>query len=93
MKQHALPSNLVLTASRGGKYDELIDLHAWKEAVVVYSEQEAIDKGLDVDHDDTHAAFGKKDFALLIHGTQPKGSAASEALQKIKKLAKSASIA
>lgn len=88
MKQHALPSNLVLTASRGGKYDELIDLRGWKEAVVVFSEQEAADKGLEIDHDDEHAAFGKEDFALLIHGTQPKGSAASEALQKVKRLAK-----
>jgi hypothetical protein len=81
----ALPSNLVLTASRGGKYDELIDVAGWKEALVVYSEQEAIDKGLEIDHDDTHAAFGKENFALLIHGTQPKGSAASKALQLIKK--------
>jgi len=84
-KQFALPSNLVLTASRGGKYDELIDLHGWKEALVVYSEQEAIDKGLEIDHDDTHAAFGKENFALLIHGTQPKGSRASAALQTIKR--------
>ena len=91
MKRHALPSNLVLTASRGGKHDELIDLHGWKEAVVVYSEQEAADKGLEIDHDDEHAAFGVKDFALLIHGTQPKGSAASEALKEVKRLAKLAS--
>ena len=87
IKKYALPSNLVVTASRGGKYDELIDLHGWKEALVVYSEQEAIDKGLEIDHDDSHAAFGKENFALLIHGTQPKGSAASQALQQIKKLA------
>ena len=83
-KRFALPENLVLTASRGGKFDELIDLHGWKEALVVYSEQEAIDKGLEIDHDDTHAAFGKKNFALLLHGVQPKGSVASKALQKIK---------
>jgi hypothetical protein len=92
-KQFALPENLVLTASRGGKYDELIDLHGWKEALVVYSEQEAIDKGLEIDHDDSHAAFGKDNFALLLHGTQPKGSTASVALSAIKKLAKSASVA
>ncbi len=90
-KQFALPSNLVLTASRGGKYDELIDLHAWKEAVVVYSEKEAADKGLEIDHDDEHAAFGEDDFALLIHGTQPKGSAAADALKEVKRLAKVAS--
>ena len=87
-KQFALPENLVLTASRGGKHDDLIDLHGWKEALVVYSEQEAIDKGLEIDHDDTHAAFGKENFALLIHGTQPKGSMASQALQAIKQKAK-----
>ena len=87
-KQFALPENLVLTASRGGKHDDLIDLHGWKEALVVYSEQEAIDKGLEIDHDDTHAAFGKENFALLIHGTQPKGSMASQALQAIKRKAK-----
>jgi hypothetical protein len=84
-KEFALPENLVLTASRGGKYDDLIDLHGWKEALVVYSEQEAEQKGLEIDHDDTHAAFGKENFALLIHGTQPAGSIASKALQIIKK--------
>jgi len=82
------PKNLVLTASRGGKYDELIDQHGWKEALVVYSEKEAEEKGLEIDHDDSHAAFGSENFALLIHGTQPKGSMASQALQAIKKLAK-----
>ena len=87
------PDNLVLTASRGGKYDDLIDRLGGKEAVVVFSEQEAKDKGLEIDHDDTHAAFGKENFALLLHGTQPKESAASEALKQIKKLAKSASVA
>ena len=84
-KKYALPENLVLTASRGGKFDNLIDLHGWKEAVVVYSEQEAQDKGLEIDGDDTHAAFGKENFALLIHGTQPKGSAASKALSALSK--------
>jgi hypothetical protein len=87
-KQFALPENLVLTASRGGKYDDMIDLHGWKEALVVYSEQEAIDKGLEIDHDDTHAAFGKDNFALLIHGTQPAGSTASKALSLLRKQGK-----
>ena len=86
--EFALPENLVLTASRGGKYDDMIDLHGWKEALVVYSEEEAEEKGLEIDHDDTHAAFGKENFALLIHGTQPKGSAASKALQVLKRKAK-----
>ena len=89
-KQFALPENLVLTASRGGKYDDLIDLHAWKEAIVVFSEEEAEELDLEIDHDDSHAAFGAEDFALLIHGTQPAGSAASEALKVIKKKARAA---
>jgi len=87
-KEFALPENLVLTASRGGKHDDMIELHGWKEALVVYSEQEAQGRGLEIDHDDTHAAFGKENFALLIHGTQPAGSAASKALQLIKKKAR-----
>jgi len=79
------PSNLVLTASRGGKWDNEIDKQGWKEARVVYSEEEAEKLGLVIDHDDTSAAFGSDNFALLIHGTQPKGSAASQAVQKLKK--------
>jgi len=82
-KQFALPENLVLTASRGGKYDNLIEEHAFKEAVVVYSEAEAKEKGLEIDHDDSHA-LGKKSFALLLHGTQPKGSIASKALSALR---------
>ena len=91
MREFALPENLVLTASRGGKYDDLIDLHGWKEAVVVYSEEEAAAKGLEIDHDDEHAAFGNENFALLIHGTQPKGSLASLALSAINRAKKLAS--
>jgi len=80
-----IPENFVLTASRGGKHDELINSHNLKCAEVVFSEKEAVEKGLEIDHDDWHAAFGKESFALLIHGVQPKGSKASKALQKLKK--------
>ena len=89
-KDVELPKNLILTGSRGGRFDDMIDELGWKEAVVVYSEDEAADLGLEIDHDDEHAAFGSQNFGLLIHGTQPKGSAASQALQAIKKLAKAA---
>ena len=80
-----LPSNFVLTASRGGHDDELIDAKDLKCAEVVFSEEEAVEKGLEIDHDDSHAAYGDESFALLIHGTQPKGSDASKALQKLRK--------
>jgi len=80
-----IPSNLILTASRGGHYDSKIEENAFKCAEVVFSEQEAINKGLEIDDDDEHAAFGKSSFALLLHGVQPKGSKASKALSAIKK--------
>jgi hypothetical protein len=83
-----LPKNLVLTASRGGRLDHLIDEHNLRESVVVYSEQEADDLGLVIDHDDSHAALPNNrhnSFALLIHGIQPKGSKASAAIQELKK--------
>jgi len=83
-----IPENFVLTASRGGTHDFLIDEFMLKEAVVVFSEEEAEEKGLEIDHDDYHAAFGKENFALLLHGTQPKGSDASEALKKLRKAGK-----
>lgn len=81
-------SNMILTASRGGRRDELIDLHSLREAVVVYSEEMADNMGLEIDHDDTHAAdplVADNSFALLIHGTQPKGSEASDALKLLRK--------
>jgi len=64
--------NLELIASRGGTKDKLIDEHQLKESIVVYSEKEAEDKGLEIDYTDYLACYGKESFALLIHGVQPK---------------------
>jgi len=78
-----IPTNMVLTASRGGKLDCLIDEHGLRQAVVVHSEAEAYELGLPIDHDDSHAALPElrnESFALLIHGKQPKGSKASKAV-------------
>lgn len=83
-----LPKNLILTASRGGRSDNLIDLHGLRETVVVHSEAEAAALGLEIDHDDSHAArpsLKNQNFALLIHGTQPKGSEAAHALKILKR--------
>jgi len=80
--------NFVLTASRGGHKDKLIDELKLREAVVVYSEEQAAALGLEIDHDDSHAADPHNrhnDFALLLHGSQPAGSEASKALQQLKK--------
>jgi hypothetical protein len=79
-----IPDNLSLTASYGGRQDALIAEYGLKSATVVYSEAEAKRLGLEIDHDDTHAAFGTKSFALLIHGVQPKGSDASAAIKVLK---------
>ena len=56
-----------------------------KEAVVVFSEEEAAKLGLEIDHDDSLAIENNgHSFALLLHGTQKAGSDASQA-QKIMK--------
>ena len=54
---------------------------------MVYSEEEARDLGLCIDHDDSMAAnptWRDTDFALLLHWTQPKGSEAATALKALK---------
>jgi hypothetical protein len=79
-----LPDNFLLTASRGGKADHLIDEHGLREARVVFTEQEAEDLGLEIDHDDSHAALPGPSFALLIHGVQPKGSEAGKAVRALR---------
>jgi hypothetical protein len=53
-------------------------------AYVVYTEEEAAARGLEIDHDDSHC-LGSKPFALLVHGSQRAGSEASKALSQRKK--------
>ena len=79
--------NFVLTASYGGRDDHLIDEFNLRSTKVVFSEAKAAELGLEIDHDDSHAAkpsLRDNSFALLIHGTQPAGSEASTALKKLK---------
>jgi len=85
--QDEIPDNFYLTASHGGDEDYMIfqfpEVYQ-RVAYVVYTEQEAIDRGLEIDHDDSHC-FGDKPFALLVHGSQPAGSEAGAAIQQRKK--------
>ena len=84
----SLPNNFVLTASRGGRQDHLIDQHNLRESKVVFSEAEADALGYEIDHTDEHAAIPEirdESFALLIHGVQPKGSKASDAIKQLKR--------
>ncbi len=81
-----VPSNFHITASRGSKDDSLIELYNLKNVEIVFSEDEAIQKGIEIDHDDSHCYDRNcKKFALLIHGAQPAGSKASKAVQELKK--------
>ncbi len=81
----SLPPNFVLTASYGGRHDELISQYKLRYAQVVYSEEQAAGLGLEIDHDDRKAMVNGPSFALLIHGTQPAGSNASKKLAKLRK--------
>jgi hypothetical protein len=79
-----VPENFMLTASYGGQHDHLIEEHSLRYARVVYSEEEAADLGLELDHDDSHAMRPGPSFALLLHGTQPQGTPAAEAAKALR---------
>lgn len=86
-RRDMIPSNFILTASYGGEHDAMIAEYGFRSAKVVFSEQEAAELGLEIDHDDSHAAnpdIRNQDFALLIHGIQPAGSEAAAAIKQLK---------
>ena len=83
-----MPDNLIMTASRGGKWDHLIDEHNLREVVVVYSEEVADELGLELDNDDSPAADPDRrdqNFALLIHGMGPAGSLQAKIAATVRK--------
>lgn len=85
--QKIIPKNFFLTASVGGTLDYLIHKYpkVYKRvAYVVYSDEEARARKLQVDHDD-ESCFGNKPFALLVHGSQRAGSDAMKAITERKK--------
>lgn len=91
-----IPKNLRLIASEGGKQDKLISKEGFRKAVIVKDEGEAIERNLNIDVNDFLAAFGDKDFALLLHGTQSAESGNTKLAransQKIKQVAKTLSV-
>ena len=80
-----IPLNFQITCSEGGKFDHLIS-DRFKTAKVVFSIEAAAVLGMEIDHDDYHAAVGSESFALLLHGSQRGGTEASKAWQINKKL-------
>jgi hypothetical protein len=86
--RHLIPGNLVLTASRGGKFDAMIDRHNLREAIVVFSKSEARGLGLKLDEDDSSAArqdLRDCSFALLIHGQGKAGSKQAQIMTTTRK--------
>jgi hypothetical protein len=74
-----VPSNFVLVASEGGRFDNLIKANSLRTATVVDTLEKAEALGLEVDFDDSLAYDSDKSFALLLHGQQPSGSLAKKA--------------
>lgn len=83
----SIPENFRLTASEGGKADEIIKELNLPTTIVVNHPDEAKKEGLEIDHDDSHPKDeNRQKFALLIHGTQPKGTPAAKAINLLRKL-------
>lgn len=79
-KEGIIPPNFIFTASKGGKFDYLIEQEGFKSVTVTTTEAEtqaAKAKGGKFDHDDS-LALGSSDFFLQVHGQQPKGTAAAK---------------
>ena len=84
-----IPDNFILNASRGGKHDNLIkgkgNRKDLKVAEVLFSIEEAEANNLSIDHNEFYALTDNGNFALLLHGPQPKGSKAGEAKKRMDK--------
>jgi hypothetical protein len=79
-----VPDNFKLTASEGGKHDDVIESESLKFAKVVFSIEEAHELSLEIDHDDSHAYASDKSFALLLHGKQRKETPAAKAMSALR---------
>lgn len=79
-----IPTNMVLTASYGGKLDDVIKPLGLRSAIIVHNRKEAKKLGLAIDENDSLAANPNHgNFALLIHGIQPAGTKAAKSVYKI----------
>jgi hypothetical protein len=85
-----LPDNLIMTASWGGRYDFLLEEGLFpRTARVVNTEDKAYTLGLPLDFTDAYAYQPTPThFAHLVHGTQPAGSEAGNAIRHRRKAGK-----
>lgn len=81
----SIPKNLRLIASMDKNNKDIILKNNLRYSTVVYSVEEAKKLRLRIDYDDMIAATTDNNFALLIHGGQPKGSDASKAVSNNRK--------
>jgi hypothetical protein len=86
MRLGQLPPNFVLTASKGGRKDHLIEELNLRSAQVVFHPDIARKENLSIDHND-HLARSPdvRAFALLLHGPQAKNSEGSRATQRLRR--------
>lgn len=74
-----IPRNMTFVHSMGGRFDIEARLRGLRLAWVVHSVAEAGAIGLAIDHDESIAMDASvREFALLLHGNQPAGSAAGK---------------
>lgn len=80
-----IPDNFRLTASLGGSHDKLALALNLPTSTVIDHPDQAVKKGLEIDHNDSHPKQALRiNFALLLHGMQPKGSPAALKIKALK---------
>lgn len=73
MYRNTIPRNFIFTASKGGKYDNLIFKYNLRHSIIVENQEHADRLGIPVDDDDSHAANPTSHvFGLIVHGVQMK---------------------
>ena len=81
-RKNSLPNNFKVIASMDKNNEDFILDNDLRYSRVVNSTEEAKELGLPIDVDDSLAWGSDDNFALIIHGGQPKGSEAAKALKK-----------
>ncbi|MDB4326363.1 hypothetical protein N9966_00960 [bacterium] len=84
-RKNSLPKNFKVIASMDKHNEKFIMDNGLRYSRVVGSEEEARELGLPIDVDDSIAWGSDDNFALVIHGSQPKGSEAAETLKQNRK--------